>query len=367
MNYVEGGAGGQAPFLSLRDLTKEYAAFTAVSRLNLDVAKGELIAFLGPSGCGKTTSLRMIAGLIPATSGQILVAGQDLTNVPPYRRDMGLVFQSYALFPHMSVAANIAFGLKMRKIGRAETAERVGEAIALVRLQGKEDRRPAQLSGGQQQRVALARALVVRPQILLLDEPLSNLDAKLRDEMRTEIREIQQRIGITAIFVTHDQSEALTMCDKVAVLNAGGLEQVGTPQDLYERPATPFVAGFVGRTNRLTVTAQNGVVDLGGTALRLQSHQGGPLTLLMRPHRIQITAGHPTSNNTTSPAGEYSITGSVLRATYAGDLLQYEVTVGPHLVQVERATTAGEPLLDPGTPVTLRWRIEDTLVFEGTS
>jgi len=351
---------GASPFLSLRDLTKEYADFTAVSRLNLDVAKGELIAFLGPSGCGKTTSLRMIAGLIPATSGQILVGGRDLTHVPPYRRDMGLVFQSYALFPHMTVAANVEFGLKMRKVGRAETAERVREAIALVRLQGKEDRRPSQLSGGQQQRVALARALVVRPQILLLDEPLSNLDAKLRDEMRNEIREIQQRIGITAIFVTHDQSEALTMCDKVAVLNAGGLEQLGTPQDLYERPATPFVAGFVGRTNRLAVTADRGDVVLGATTIRLSGNRSGPLVLLMRPHRVQIAAGHRTA-----PAGEHAVTGTVMRATYAGDLLLYEVTVGPHIMLAERATAAGETLLDVGTPVTLQWRVEDTLVFEG--
>ena len=208
-------------FLSLRALTKQYGGATVVSDLSVEVPKGELVAFLGPSGCGKTTSLRMIAGLVPATSGRIVVDGRDVTEVPPYKRDMGLVFQSYALFPHLSVAANVAFGLKMRKIGRAEVAERVRDAIAMVRMQGREDRRPAQLSGGQQQRVALARALVIRPQILLLDEPLSNLDAQLRDEMRQEIREIQQRLGITAIFVTHDQGEALTMCDKVVVLNAG--------------------------------------------------------------------------------------------------------------------------------------------------
>lgn len=356
-------------YLSLRNLTKRYAGFTAVSDLSLDVPKGELIAFLGPSGCGKTTSLRMIAGLVPATSGRIAVGGRDLTEIPPYRRDMGMVFQSYALFPHMSVAGNVAFGLKMRKVGRAETAERVREAIALVRLEGREDRRPAQLSGGQQQRVALARALVVRPQILLLDEPLSNLDAKLRDEMRTEIRDIQRRLGITAIFVTHDQSEALTMCDKVAVLNAGALEQVGTPHDLYERPATPFVAGFVGRTNRIALHADRGEAALGNARLRLPDRRTGPVDLLVRPHRIQLTTGLITTGLITTnptppmPGHTHVVQGTVARATYAGDLLQYEVAVGAHTVQVERSTVTDEAILAPGTPVTLAWRAEDTLVF----
>ena len=349
-----------AGFLSIRNLTKEYAGFTAVSELTLDVPKGELIAFLGPSGCGKTTSLRMIAGLVPATSGRILVGGRDLTSVPAHRRDMGLVFQSYALFPHMSVAGNVAFGLKMRKVSRAETAERVREAIALVHLQGREDRRPGQLSGGQQQRVALARALVVRPQILLLDEPLSNLDAKLRDEMRTEIRDIQQRLGITAIFVTHDQSEALTMCDKVAVLNGGALEQIGTPQDLYERPATPFVANFVGRTNQLAAHAVQGEVSLGGARLVLPECRSGPVELMIRPHRIRLTDGHPP---TCGDVSDHVVGGTVQRATYAGDLLQYEVDIGGQTMLVERSTMADDAILDVGTPVTLAWRAEDTLVF----
>jgi putative spermidine/putrescine transport system ATP-binding protein len=354
-------AAAQTGFLSLRHLTKEYAGFTAVSNLTLDVPKGELVAFLGPSGCGKTTSLRMIAGLVPATSGRILVGGRDLTSVPAYRRDMGLVFQSYALFPHMTVAANVAFGLKMRRIGRAEAAERVREAIALVHLQGREDRKPSQLSGGQQQRVALARALVVRPQILLLDEPLSNLDAKLRDEMRTEIRDIQQRLGITAIFVTHDQGEALTMCDKVAVLNGGALEQMGTPQDLYERPATPFVANFVGRTNQLAVTAVRGEVALGAARLHLAGGQSGPVDLMVRPHRIRLVPGLPMEG--CGAPSDHVVGGTVRRVTYAGDLLQYEVDVGSHTVLVEWSTRADDAILDQGAPVTLAWRAEDTLVF----
>ena len=347
-------------FLSVRGLTKTYAGSTAVDDLNVDVAKGELVAFLGPSGCGKTTSLRMIAGLVAATSGHIVVGGRDVTHVPPYRRDMGLMFQSYALFPHMSVEANVAFGLKVRGVGRAETAERVRDAIAMVRMQGRESRRPAQLSGGQQQRVALARALVIRPQILLLDEPLSNLDAQLRDEMRNEIREIQQRLNITAIFVTHDQGEALTMCDKVVVLNGGRLEQMGTPRDLYERPATPFVASFVGRTNRLCVTVTQGTVLLGGTPLHLgDERRSGRVDLLIRPHRIQLRA----ASGCATP-GRHQVVGHVERAIYAGDLLQYEVKVDAHLITVECPTEAADTLFVPGTPVTLAWRSEDTLIFD---
>ena len=285
-------AGGEA-FLSLRGLTKSYGGFTAVDDFALDVPKGELVAFLGPSGCGKTTSLRMIAGLVPATAGRIVVGGQDLTQVPTHRRDMGLVFQSYALFPHMSVARNVAFGLEMRRVAGDEIARRVKEAIALVHLTGKEEHRPAQLSGGQQQRVALARALVVRPSILLLDEPLSNLDAKLRDEMRNEIRDIQKRLGITAIFVTHDQVEALTMCDKVVVMNQGRLEQVGTPVDLYETPKTSFVAGFVGRSNKLRATAKDGVAEFAGTRIAAPGGLAGPVEVMIRPHRVRLGQTEP--------------------------------------------------------------------------
>src|SRR5947207_1686216 len=269
-------------FLSIRGLTKRYGDFAAVDGLDLDVPKGKLVAFLGPSGCGKTTSLRMIAGLTPATSGRIVVGGQDLTNIPPYRRDMGVVFQSYALFPHMSVARNVAFGLEMRKIAKDEIARRVEEAIALVHLNGKENDRPGQLSGGQQQRVALARALVIRPSILLLDEPLSNLDAKLRDEMRDEIRDIQRRLGITAIFVTHDQVEALTMCDSVVVMNYGKLEQAGTPVELYEKPKTAFVASFVGRTNLVAAVAKDGMVEFAGPRIAAPG-LSGPVEIMIRP------------------------------------------------------------------------------------
>ena len=242
--------------LRLDGLTKRYGDALAVASLDLAVPKGELVALLGPSGCGKTTTLRMVAGLITPSAGRIVVGGNDITAMPPYRRDMGLVFQSYALFPHMTVAKNVAFGLEMRNVPQSEISARVKEALAMVRLEALAERKPRELSGGQQQRVALARALVIRPSILLLDEPLSNLDAKLRDEMRNEIRDIQQSLGITAVFVTHDQVEALSMCDKVVVMKGGKLEQIGTPVEVYEHPASPFVASFVGRTNRLDGVGQ---------------------------------------------------------------------------------------------------------------
>jgi putative spermidine/putrescine transport system ATP-binding protein len=338
-------------FLSIRGLTKRYAGFTAVDGLDLDVPKGDLVAFLGPSGCGKTTSLRMIAGLVPATSGHIVVGGQDLTTVETHRRDMGLVFQSYALFPHMSIARNVAFGLEMRKVPKDEIARRVKEAIALVHLTGKEEHRPAQLSGGQQQRVALARALVIRPSILLLDEPLSNLDAKLRDEMRNEIRDIQRRLGITAIFVTHDQGEALTMCDKVAVMNQGRLEQLGTPVDLYERPASAFVASFVGRTNRLKATAKDGAAEFAGRRIPARGHTG-PGGVMYPPHRVALAA-----------TGGEGFSGTIARAIFSGDILQYDVEVAGQVVSVELATRGGETVLEPGTPVTLSWRPQDVFVY----
>ena len=327
----------------------------SVAGVDLAVEPGELVALLGPSGCGKTTTLRMIAGLTPATSGRIVVAGRDVTALPPHRRDMGIVFQSYALFPHMTVAANIAFGLEMRGVPRAGIQARVAQALDLVRLGHLGARRPRELSGGQQQRVALARALVIEPSILLLDEPLSNLDAKLRDEMRTEIREIQQRLRITTIFVTHDQTEALAMCDRIAVMRAGRIEQLGTPADIYEHPASLFVADFVGRTNRIPGTRSGATVQAGAAMIHVPGDGHGPGTLAIRPHRIRLGPAPPGWN--TAPA-------TIRRRTYVGDVLALEAEIpgGPTLT-VEQHTQPGQPTPHVGGPVTLSWRVEDTLWF----
>jgi putative spermidine/putrescine transport system ATP-binding protein len=237
------------PALRLAGIEKRYGATVAVAGLDLEVHDGEFVTLLGPSGCGKTTTLSLIAGFFAPTRGEIYLKGRAVGELPPFRRDIGVVFQDYALFPHMTAGENVAFGLKMRNLSTQEIAGRVREALDLVQLSGLAERRPLQLSGGQRQRVALARALVIRPTVLLLDEPLSNLDLKLREEMRVEIAGLQRRLGITTVFVTHDQGEALVMSDRIAVMNAGRIEQVGRPAEIYERPATRFVAEFIGRMN----------------------------------------------------------------------------------------------------------------------
>jgi putative spermidine/putrescine transport system ATP-binding protein len=309
----------------------------------------------------------MLAGLIEPSAGTIRIDGNDVTALPAYRRDMGLVFQSYALFPHLSVARNVAFGLEMRGVARAEIAERVERALALVRLDGFAERRPRQLSGGQQQRVALARALVIRPSVLLLDEPLSNLDARLRDEMRAEIRDIQRELGITTLFVTHDQVEALAMSDRIAVMQGGRIAQVGSPLDLYERPTSPFVAAFVGRINRLagTVAAlQDGIATIlleGGTAIRAPSDlaPGRAALVMVRPHRLVLAPpGQP-------PAAEHNrLAGRIERTTYVGDLVQLQVAVAGTRLVVERATSGpGWDGFAPGDAVAVDWRWADSLAF----
>src|SRR6187401_1914200 len=237
--------------LELIDLSKRYGEQAAVAGVTLDVPDGEFLVLLGPSGCGKTTTLRMIAGFVEPSGGTATIGGTDVTHLPPWRRNTGMVFQSYALFPHMTVAENVAFGLEMRKLARPEIAARAKEVLRLVRLESYAERLPRELSGGQQQRVALARALAVRPDVLLLDEPLSNLDAKLREEVRIEIRELQRQLGLTTIMVTHDQEEALSVADRLVVMADGEICQIGSQRDLYERPTDPFVASFVGRSTSL--------------------------------------------------------------------------------------------------------------------
>jgi putative spermidine/putrescine transport system ATP-binding protein len=353
-NQIPKGAG----YLSLQALEKRYAEFTAVDRIDLDVRRGEFVSLLGPSGCGKTTTLRMIAGLVPTTSGKIVVDGRDITAEPTWARDMGLVFQSYALFPHMTIAANIAFGLEMRKLRKAEIQSRVAQAIAMVRLEGREQRKPSALSGGQQQRVALARALVIQPSILLLDEPLSNLDAKLRDEMRNEIRDLQKRLAITTVFVTHDQEEALTMSDRIVVMNQGRIEQVGTPQDLYERPATPFVASFVGRSNRLSCSIRQSIAQVGALALPVDAPDCASAEIMIRPHRIALSIGP----RTVSP-GTCAVAGRIVRTVYAGEQTHYDVDASGVRFQIEQPTAGNAAILPEGADVTISWSVDDARVF----
>jgi spermidine/putrescine transport system ATP-binding protein len=266
--------------VELRSVTKKFGSFTAVEDVNLAVRAGEFMTFLGPSGCGKTTVLRMISGFETPTQGTVLLDGRDVTHEPPYRRDVNQVFQSYALFPHLTVAENIAFGLRMRKASSAEIEERVKRGVDLVSLGGFEDRKPSQLSGGQRQRVALARAIVCEPKVLLLDEPLSALDAKLRHQMQMELKRLQQRLGITFIFVTHDQSEALTMSDRIAVINKGRIEQLGNVYEIYHSPRTTFVANFIGHANILNAE----VIERGDGRVHIKL--GGKLDLVIRDENL---------------------------------------------------------------------------------
>lgn len=341
------------------NLVKTYpgAQKPSVDHVSFSLPRGEMLALLGPSGCGKTTILRMIAGLIAPTSGAIRLEGKDVSSIAVYKRNMGMVFQAYALFPHMTVAQNIAFGLEMRNVGRAEREERVRKALDLVKLTGLGDRKVGQLSGGQQQRAAIARSLVIEPELLLLDEPLSNLDAKLRDEMRDEIRDIQARTGVTAIFVTHDQDEALSMADRLAVMSAGRLEQVGTPREIFDRPQTEFVASFIGAGTFFEGrVAEPGLAVVEGIkTLRFvgEAPVGSTVKLMIRPHRLVLadSAGQPNS-----------FTGTVEHIVYRGQILTLNIRCGGRLLQADLPTHAGV-LPEKGSEVTLAVAPQDvTLV-----
>ena len=343
-------------YLTLDALRKTYGPAVAVDDVSLTVAKGESVALLGPSGCGKTTTLRMLAGLVDPDRGSIRVDGAEITKAPAHRRNMGYVFQSYALFPHLSVARNVAFGLEERGVARAEIESRVAEALGMVRLTGLDGRRPRELSGGQQQRVALARALVIRPSLLLLDESLSNLDAKLRDAMRHEIRSIQRSLGITTLFVTHDQVEALTMCDRIAVMNRGRIVQIGTAEDIYERPATRFVADFVGRTNALAAERSGeGRVVLWGQTLPVAAPEGA-FDLFVRPQRMRLVApSEPVA------ADMARVTGRVLRSVFVGD--HVEVLVDGPGGQLTVEAQSGSSVPADGAEVAVVWKPEHSIAF----
>lgn len=272
------------------DVTKDYGDNRVLNGVNLNIGAGELVSLLGPSGCGKTTALRVLAGLEDASGGAVLINGRDVLRVPTHRRDIGMVFQSYSLFPHLSAVKNVMFGLAMRKVREREAESRAREMLDIVGLAALADRYPHQLSGGQQQRVALARALVTEPRVLLLDEPLSALDAKVREQLREEIRRLQLRLGITTVFVTHDQEEALAISDRIAVMNAGSIEQIGTPEELYTQPASAFVAGFVGHSNVVHGTISGGIVSAYGHSLPLLDSglSDGPARFLVRPEDIVL-------------------------------------------------------------------------------
>jgi len=345
--------------LVLDRVTKRYGDFHAVREVSLGVADGEFVVLLGPSGCGKTTTLRMIAGFIAPTAGAIALGGRDVTALPPWKRNAGLVFQSYALFPHLSVAENVAFGLEMRKLAKAEVAPRVAEALKLVRLGHLAERLPRQLSGGQQQRVALARALAIRPDVLLLDEPLSNLDAKLRLEVRIEIRELQRQLGLTTVMVTHDQEEALTMADRLVVMNEGAVRQIGTQRDLYERPTDRFVAGFVGRSAFLSgrIEAPGRFRTAGGIALRCAGAVLGDAVLALRPERLEI-AGAPIAGV------DNDVSGVVEFVSYLGAAIDVHVRLTPQdRVVVQIANRAGGFVPEIGAEVHLGWSAEAAMAF----
>jgi spermidine/putrescine transport system ATP-binding protein len=320
-------AGGE---VQLVDLVKRFADVTAVAGINLDMPPGEFFSLLGPSGCGKTTTLRMIAGFERPDEGQILLDGVDMAQTPPHKRNVNTVFQNYALFPHLTVSENVGFGLRYKDVSKQDARKKVGDALALVRLEGFEKRRPSQLSGGQQQRVALARALVLNPAVLLLDEPLGALDAKLRKALQIELKTLQEEIGITFIYVTHDQEEALTMSDRLAVMSNGRVEQIGTPSEVYEEPSTAYVADFLGVSNLMDATGEglgadgNGRVRLG--EFELAAAQGdtdaaGEVKIVIRPERVRLEAS--------GTGGPNRVPGMVERVVYVGSIMQVIVHLAP--------------------------------------
>jgi len=351
------------PSVSLRALTKDFGGTTVVDHLDLDISSGEFFSLLGPSGCGKTTTLRMIAGFTDPTSGTILVGGDDVTSTPPHKRDVNTVFQSYALFEHLDVRGNVGFGLRRKGLDRRTLDRRVSDMLELVELGDKDRERPARLSGGQRQRVALARALINQPKVLLLDEPLAALDLKLRHAMQAELKSIQREVGITFLFVTHDQDEALSMSDRVAIMNDGVIEQCGTPEDVYERPTSVFAAGFIGTSNLMSGTWSAGCVAVSDTlSIPAPDHRGSadgePVSVTVRPEKIWLSDLTPQMFRTP---------GTIVSNSYHGATTQYLVSITPELTltvleqNLPRMRT--EDRWNPGDRVELGWLPEHTVVL----
>jgi spermidine/putrescine transport system ATP-binding protein len=358
--------------VELRDVTKRFSDVVAVDHVRLQIRDGEFFSLLGPSGCGKTTTLRMIAGFEQPTEGQVLIAGQPVAGVPAFERNTNMVFQNYALFPHMTVAQNVAFGLQMKRVPRADIKQRVSEALEMVRLPRMQDRRPSQLSGGQQQRVALARALVNRPAVLLLDEPLGALDLKLRKEMQLELKDLQDRVGITFVYVTHDQEEALTMSDRIAVMHKGKVLQIGTPTEIYERPNCRFVADFIGETNFLqgeVIGHENGQVTIRiGPDLQVRVPLGelktvdSPVTVAVRPEKLRLM-------DKPFPHVENCLPGVIQEVVYIGTDTQFLISLADdltirvrqqnHISTPERRAYSGER----GDKVYVAWASESALLL----
>ena len=356
------GHAAEAPFLTIQGLRKTYGAVTAADITRLEARRGQLLTLLGPSGCGKTTTLRCIAGLVQADAGAILIGGRDITALPTHKRNLGMVFQNYAIFPHMTVFDNVAYGLRGRGLSGRAIRERVAEALHLVELTGYEGRYRHQLSGGQQQRVALARAVAYEPDVLLLDEPFSNLDAKLRKTMRLQVRKLQQRLAVTTVFVTHDQQEALSLSDVVAVINHGKLEQVGTPTEVYQRPASEFVADFIGSTNLIPGVvrgyadeARQAEVLVGGNALLRVFHDrplasGAQVKILCKPEQLRLVPDGP-------------LRGQLSAIAYLGSVIQYQIELGECSLEVVAPAEVG-PFAELGAEVHLDVRPEQLRLIE---
>jgi iron(III) transport system ATP-binding protein len=351
--------------IEIDGLSLSFGETHVLKGINLNIEPGEFFAFLGPSGSGKSTLLRAIAGFGPTPTGRILIGGEAIAHLPPWKRNVGMVFQSYALWPHMSVRKNVSFGLEERKLPARETAARVDAALEMVGLLDLAERRPAQLSGGQQQRIALARTIVVEPRVLLLDEPLSNLDANLRIQMRRELRELQQKLQLTTVFVTHDQEEANTTSDRMAVLNDGVIQQVGTPMELYDKPANLFVATFLGTANVL-----KGVVEdaggsaqfnsLDGTRIPVESPERGPRSLVFRPQNVTIAQAADTRTD----SGSVRMAGTVRHMEFLGSIIRYGVAIGADTVLVDHRHQQGAPAYATNSPVSLLLPKDQLMVLE---